>query len=312
MKRWPSPPRYDAFPAVCRAGEFQFAAGQTHLNRCVQSRALFWCKSGSGRFTVDRQSFKLEPNDLYVLPWNRRIEYFANERTPMFTAHVHIVPWMKPGAKWEANVPHERGEPNFDSPDRADLDWPSYEGVVRLKMDSEHTLGRLINYATHWFRHSSRLEDEARELGHLLVRELFRFVHSPTKSDNRLPEELRRLILHIDNCFQRRPTVEQLTRILGRSRSHILTLFQTHLNTSAKSYIVNRQIREARELLLSTTMAISEVGAASGFPDPYHFSKVFRQTTGMSPSDYRQLKSPIPIRSTPSVHRSDPPQSDSD
>lgn len=46
-------PAFDTAPAVCRAGEFQFAPGQTHQNGCVQSRASFWCKSGHGTFRVN-------------------------------------------------------------------------------------------------------------------------------------------------------------------------------------------------------------------------------------------------------------------
>jgi transcriptional regulator GlxA family with amidase domain len=58
-------------------------------------------------------------------------------------------------------------------------------------------------------------------------------------------------------------------------------------------------MREARNLLVSTTLPISEVGQASGFPDPYQFSKLFRRTVGMPPSGYRQFKSPYPCRPGP-------------
>ena len=224
----------------------------------------------------------------------------------MFTAHVHIVPWMKPNTPWEPNVPHDMNEPLFDSPNRCDLTWPGYENVVRFHTGAEETLGRLINYATHWFRDSARSEEEGRALGLLFVHELQRHALRPSRSSNRHPEELTRLIVHIDRCFNESPTVENLAEILGRSRSHVLKLFQKHLHTTAKSYIMARQMKEARELLLSTTMPISEVGAACGFPDPYHFSKLFRRIVGMSPTAHRQLKGPLPISSSPSVHENTP------
>ena len=302
-----TPPPIDAAPAVCRAGEFQFAPNQTHLNGCVQSRALFWCKSGHGRFTVNRVEYSLEPHDLYVLPWNRRIEYFANDREPMFTAHVHIVPWLAKGSRWEPNVPHEVGEPLFNSDQRSDLVWPGYNDVVRLHTEAESTLGRLINYSTQWFRDSPRDEEEGRALGLLFVRELQRKSTAPSQEATRRPEELTRLLVHIDRCFHEAPTVEKLAEILGRSRSHVLKLFQRHLHMSAKAYIIARQMREARELLLSTTLAISEVGRAAGIPDPYHFSKLFRRTVGMSPSEYRRLQGPLPTSNTPSTHLNTPP-----
>lgn len=305
-----TPPLFDTAPAVCRAGEFQFAPNQTHSNGCVQSRALFWCKSGHGRFRVNHREYTLEPHDLYVLPWNRRIEYVASQREPMFTAHVHIVPWLRPGSPWVANVPHERTEPLFDSPDRADVVWQGCDEVVRLHIEAEGPLGSLINYITCWFRESPRLEAEGRALGLLVVREIERRMRRTTPSHDRRPEELTRLLVHIDRCFQESPSVEQLAAILGRSRSHVLKLFQRHLHVSAKAYILGRQLREARELLISTTLAVGEVGRLAGIPDPYHFSKLFRRMIGMSPSEFRHLRGPLPVSDGPSTHRRLPPPPD--
>lgn len=272
----------------------------------MQSRALFWCKSGHGRFTVNHVSYSLEPHDLYVLPWNRRIEYFASDREPMFTAHVHIVPWLAKGSRWEPNVPHEVGEPLFDSEERSDLAWPGYPDVVRLHTEAESTLGRLINYSTRWFCDSPRDEAEGRALGLLFVRELQRTSTGPSQEASRRPEELTRLLVHIDRCYHEAPTVEKLAEILGRSRSHVLKLFQRHLHMSAKAYIIARQMREARELLLSTTLAISEIGRAAGVPDPYHFSKLFRRTVGLSPTEYRLMRGPLPLGNNPSTHERTP------
>lgn len=290
-------------PAVCRAGEFQFAGGQTHANGCVQSRGIFWCKSGHGRFRVNGEEYVLEPHDLYILPWNRSIEYFSSTRDPMFTAHVHLVPWMRPGSKWTANVPHERDEPGFNTPDRRDLPLGGSTGVTRYRLETEGSLGRLINYTTAWFRDSGRKETEGRALGVLLWGELERRMSHSAANVERRPEELNRLLLYIEHHYQTAPTVEQLAGILGRSRSHVLKLFQKHLHTSAKTYVLNRQMREARDLLLSTTTPIGEVGRSSGFEDPYHFSKIFRRMVGMSPKEFRVQDGPLPLSRTPSNHR---------
>lgn len=290
-------------PAVCRAGEFQFAPRQSHVNGCVQSRGLFWCKSGYGSFKVNGERFSLEPHDLYLLPWGRRISYLAGEREPMFTAHVHVIPWLRDGAPWVANVPHERSEPLSDSADRRDLVWHGFESVVRLHLEADSSLGRLLNYVTHWFRESPRREDEARALGLMIVRELERFARVGGRSAERRPEELQRLIVYVDRCLSESPTVEQLAQIIGRSRSHVLKLFRRHLGVSAKTYILQRQMREARELLHSTTLSIAEVGQRSGVFDPYRFSKLFKRTVGLAPRAFRLSGGPLPASGDPSRHK---------
>ncbi len=290
-------------PAVCRAGEFQFAPRQSHSNGCVQSRALFWCKSGRGSFRVNGEKFSLEPHDLYILPWNRHVVYQAGEREPMFTVHVHLVPWLRFHSPWVPNVPHEKSEALHDSPDRRDVRWPGFDGVVRFHVEAESALGRLMNYATEWFRESPRTESEGRALGMLVVRELERFSQSGSRSNERRPQELQRLLVYIDRCLAEGPTVDRLAAIISRSRSHVLKLFRRHLDSSAKAYLVQRQMREARELLHSTTLSIAEVGIRCGVADPYRFSKLFRRTVGMPPRAFRGLGGPLPSSKVPSRHK---------
>lgn len=295
-------------PAVCRAGLFQFAAQQTFVNGCVQSRGLFWCKSGRGEFTVDGVTHRLEPHDLYLLPWGRRIAYRPSAEAPMFTSHVHLVPWYRPGARWVANVPHERGEAGYDSADRRDVAWPGLAGVVRLRTEADEPLGRLIDYVVRWYLNSPRDEAEARALGLLLVRELRRAVAGLRAPAARRPEELERLLVHVDRGFQLGPRIEEMATLLGRSRSHVLKLFRRHLGVSAKGYVIDRQLREARELLLSTTQSIADIGKAVGLADPYHFSKLFRRYVGLSPREFRAAHGPFAAPPKPSTHVRSPPQ----
>ncbi len=295
-------------PAVCRAGFFQFAAGQDFTNGCVQSRALFWCKSGRGTFELNGVLHRLEPHDVYVLPWNRRITYFPSAAEPMYTAHVHIVPWYRAGSKWVPNVPHERDEPEFDSPDRRDVVWPLPAEVVRLRTEADDPLGRLMDYAVRWFLQSNRDEREGRALGLLLKRELFRAAEKRVEPPESRPEELRRLLVHVEKGFHLAPRIEDLAAIIGRSRSHVLKLFRRHLGVSAKGHVIGRQLREARELLLSTTLAVSEVGKAVGLPDPYHFSKLFRRHVGLSPREFRAQHGPFSSPPKPSSHTPIPPK----
>lgn len=43
-----------------------------------------------------------------------------------------------------------------------------------------------------------------------------------------------------------------------------------------------------QRLLLNTAATIRAVAAQVGFPDPYHYSRVFRRVHGMSPAHFRK------------------------
>ena len=294
----------DLLPAVCRAGYFQFSAEQSFTNGCVQSRGLFWCKSGRGQFKLNGVLYDLEPHDLYVLPWGRKITYIPDPSDPMFTGHVHVVPYYAEGAEWIADVPHESNEVAFDSPDRRDGEMLGFHEAVRFKISSDEPMGLLLDYTIRRYLESLGCsEEEGRHLGHLVVGELRRLSSTRFGSSQNYPEELRRMIAYVDKGYHLAPTVADLTSVIGRSRSHVLKLFSKNMGISAKGYIIERQIREARELLLSTTLSIAEIGQSVGLPDPYHFSKRFRNQVGISPSAYRQNHGPFSKRPAASSHK---------
>jgi transcriptional regulator GlxA family with amidase domain len=56
---------------------------------------------------------------------------------------------------------------------------------------------------------------------------------------------------------------------------------------SLHRYLTRYRIDRAVDLLSTTTMSVSEVGAAVGFPDPSHFSKAFEKVIGHPPSAFR-------------------------
>ena len=49
-----------------------------------------------------------------------------------------------------------------------------------------------------------------------------------------------------------------------------------------------RRLREARRLLLTTTLPVKEVARRCGYEDPLYFSRVFHQHTGQPPLACRE------------------------
>lgn len=51
-------------------------------------------------------------------------------------------------------------------------------------------------------------------------------------------------------------------------------------------YVNKVRIQHAQELIQATHMTFGEIGYLTGLNDPYYFSKVFKQFTGLSPAQY--------------------------
>ena len=92
----------------------------------------------------------------------------------------------------------------------------------------------------------------------------------------------------IESDFHRADlTNEELAAACGISEVYFRRLFSARLGTSPKQYILDIRIQKARQLLSEGGLKISAVAELCGFSGSYHFSRVFRQRMGVTPSDYR-------------------------
>jgi len=72
------------------------------------------------------------------------------------------------------------------------------------------------------------------------------------------------------------------------SEIYLRKLFSARLGTTPRQYILNARIEKAKQLLIDTHQAVSNTAEQCGFSSLYHFSRCFRQKTGMTPTQYAQ------------------------
>ncbi len=85
-------------------------------------------------------------------------------------------------------------------------------------------------------------------------------------------------------------SVEQIARALSVSRRHLYNAFADEPDGVA-GFLLARRIEACRLAFDDSKLAdrsITEIALAFGFSNPAHFSRVFRNHTGVSPSAYRQ------------------------
>lgn len=80
----------------------------------------------------------------------------------------------------------------------------------------------------------------------------------------------------------------QISRAAGVSRQHLLKLFRERGLPTPTEYLYARRLETAAHLLSHTGLSIAEISEQTGFTNPYHFSRKFSQTHGLSPRAWRQ------------------------
>lgn len=75
---------------------------------------------------------------------------------------------------------------------------------------------------------------------------------------------------------------------LGVSPTHLSRVMRAATGQPATAAIQERIIREARRHLAYSNLSVSQIAYGLGYEDPAHFSRVFRRTTGLSPTEFRK------------------------
>ena len=85
------------------------------------------------------------------------------------------------------------------------------------------------------------------------------------------------------------PTIKYLSDHCCLSPNYLSDLLSKETGRSALDHINDAIIEKAKSILLSTDDSISGVAYSLGFNYPHYFSRLFKQKTGKSPTEYRQL-----------------------
>lgn len=77
----------------------------------------------------------------------------------------------------------------------------------------------------------------------------------------------------------------------GVSIRQLERLFAAQLGTTIAGHYLGIRLERAQSLLHQTSLSIAEIGAATGFTSASHFSRVFRNQNGASPTMTRRTRS---------------------
>ena len=100
-------------------------------------------------------------------------------------------------------------------------------------------------------------------------------------------QDLERLLAIIHKNFHISTNGEALIRITGFSETDCLRLFRRYMKTTPMEYLRQYRIKMACQLLINTNLSVTEISEKCNINTSY-LSKRVRETTGLSPLEYRR------------------------
>lgn len=224
---------------------------------------LYSIRSGEAAFHYDGEEYILEPNWIYLFPCGKPASYNCDKEMSLDWLH------------FDARIYNFNLFDYFSCPLKmpvAKLTTPLFERMHELQNDS--------------------LKESEYELPAILQQLLAAFLcRKELKNYSQGLQRMAPVFSYIEKNLHSSPRVEELADILNLEQNYFADLFSKTVGIPPGKYVLGRRIEAACQLL-TTDMPLREISDQLGYYDNAYFCRFFKNSTGMTPTEYRinQLK----------------------
>ena len=94
----------------------------------------------------------------------------------------------------------------------------------------------------------------------------------------------------VEEYYHQGITLEEVATQLRLTPEHISAQFNRELGVNFSTFIRQYRLQKAKELLLSSDLKMYEVAGKVGYADAKYFSRIFKESEGVLPGDYRKAR----------------------
>jgi AraC family transcriptional regulator, transcriptional activator of pobA len=173
---------------------------------------------------------------------------------------------------------------SYDNPSSLQLEPKEYDQLITLLLDVRNEISSFKNNDKHLLRAL---------LYQILILLNRRFISVyPSSRKKPVNRYVSRFIQLVNANHHQYRAVDHYAQQLYITSGHLNTLVKDCFGISAKKYILNKNILEAKRMLQYTNMGIDEIACRLNYETPSYFVRTFREHTNMTPLYFRKHKDP--------------------
>ena len=232
---------------------------------------LFYVVDGKGEFNIQGQRFPVKANDFVII--NPQVEH--TELSSPDESLEYIVLGIN-GLSFSNLTPVSEGGHPF-----------SFFNLRDEQKDILRYLNAMVQEAT---SQSMSYELVCHNLLEILLIKILRHQHFDLEvgKQSKATKDISFIKHYLETYYHESIQLEDLASMTHLSRFYISHSFKKEIGMSPMEYLIDIRIKESKILLRTTNYSISQVADIVGFTTPTYFSKQFRKSTGISPTDYRE------------------------
>lgn len=244
--------------------------------------------SGKGIYKTENGNFDIQEDDIFLYSTN---EYHCitdifpdGDNLYMKLLNIHFSPSYIMGTDSlnrnteYMNIFFSRKTPFENRIDRTNIYNPKLrELILSVKSECENkepcyeaiVFARLTEILTLLLRHYNLTENKnVKSLCHI--------------------DNISSAITYINEHYNENITLNDITKVAHMHKTSFIANFKAIYNMTTWDYINIKRIEDSLTLLKSTDLTILDIATKCGFNSTANFNKIFKKTTGITPSEYRK------------------------
>ena len=119
------------------------------------------------------------------------------------------------------------------------------------------------------------------------VQQVARFLYETRQQREREPVHTAKQ--YIEQNLGKQISLQEVAELLHFSPAYFSSYFKENTGTGFAEYVIEARIEKAMGYLRESDETVAEIAERVGYADAKHFSKVFKRTAGIKPTEYRSF-----------------------
>ncbi len=241
---------------------------------------------------VPADKVKEQAKELDAIPFDiPEVEFSHHEDKCTFDYIIKKFKLTEPALKILAVIVKGADTDRHDIASQASGLWAISAGLAYNVKDDYELLqkGMMIYDALYsWATHLQKEKHTQNPVDHLFIDVFNKFIKQKS-AQKKTPDWVKELKEIIQDQIDTNISLTEISKSLNINPSYLSRKFSKHFNNlSFGEYIRKLRIEKAIELIKSNTYSLTEIAYLTGFSDQSHFTRIFKQHTGKSPSAYKK------------------------